>query len=64
MKMRMSDGSKATNDVDIMEVFLPHFKNLLNNSYVLEPEAPGISRYVTSFLTWLQAIMVSLGGLV
>ncbi|PTM08321.1 MAG: peptidase M1 [Bacteroidetes bacterium] len=43
---------------------IPLDKNLLNNSYVLEPDAPGITRYVTSFLTWLQAIMVSLGGLV
>jgi hypothetical protein len=42
----------------------PNFKitldqNLLNNSYTLQPDHTGITRYFTSFLTWIQGAMVS-----
>ena len=43
---------------------IPLDKNLINNSYVVEPQSAGITRYFTSFLTWMQGAMVTASALI
>ncbi len=42
----------------------PLDKNLINNSYATQPDRTGIARYTVALLTWMQQVMVSMGGLV
>jgi len=39
-------------------------KNLINNTYTQKPNSTGISRYFTSFMTWMQATMVTASALI
>ncbi len=39
-------------------------KNLINNSYTTQPQTTGISRYFTSFMTWMQGVMLTASALV
>ncbi len=43
---------------------IPLDKNLINNSYTLKPDATGIWRIFTAFMTWIQGIMVTMSTLV
>ncbi len=43
---------------------IPLDKNLINNSYVLENQSPGILRYFTGFISWLQHSMLSASMLI
>lgn len=38
--------------------------NLINNSYTFEQETSGIMRWTVAFMTWMEAAMLSVGGLV
>ena len=46
------------------ELKIPLDKNLINNSYTNRPDKTGLWRYVVSFVTWLQQIMLTLSTLV
>ncbi|MCH2021362.1 MAG: M1 family metallopeptidase [Saprospiraceae bacterium] len=43
---------------------IPIDKNLINNSYTVEPKSKGLYRYLISFITWLQTAMLSISSLV
>ncbi|MGK0389417.1 MAG: hypothetical protein ACI94Y_002157 [Maribacter sp.] len=42
----------------------PLDKNLINNSYTLQPKKTGIRRYFVSFLTWMEGAMVTASSLI
>lgn len=39
-------------------------KNLINNSYTVEQKSSGITRYFTSFMTWMQGAMMTMSVLI
>lgn len=43
---------------------IPLDKNLINNSYTVEQKSAGITRYFTSFLTWMQGAMITASVLI
>lgn len=43
---------------------IPIDKNLINNSYTINQTSPGIMRYFTSFMTWMQSTMVTASALI
>lgn len=43
---------------------IPLDKNLINNSYTLEPDPTGIQRYFYSFMSWMQNTIVSASALI
>jgi hypothetical protein len=58
-------GNRKISAVEIDPALkIPLDKNLINNSYVLEPKSSGITRYFTSFLTWMQGAMVTASALI
>ncbi|WP_264791726.1 M1 family metallopeptidase [Aureispira anguillae] len=43
---------------------IPLDKNLINNSHTVEQKSSGITRYFTSFVTWMQAAMITASTLI
>ena len=59
------EGTRQIISVEIDPALkIPLDKNLINNSYTLEPKSTGISRYFTSFMTWIQAAMLTASAIV
>lgn len=58
-------GERQIVSVELDPMFkIPLDKNLINNSYTTQQKSPGISRYFTSFLTWMQSAMISASMLI
>jgi hypothetical protein len=43
---------------------IPLDKNLINNSYTVQPDSTGIWRIFTAFMTWMQGVMITICALV
>ncbi len=58
-------GKRKIASVEIdPELKNPLDNNLIDNSYVIEQKETGIVRYFTSFMTWMEGIMVSATALI
>ena len=59
------EGSKKIVSVHIDPAFkVPIDKNVWNNSYTLQPNSSGVLRYSSSFLSWMEGVIVSLSMLI
>ncbi len=63
-ELKYVDTKQVTSVIIDPEYKIQLDKNLINNSFVVKPTSSGISRYFTSFVSWMESIMVTVSMIV